>query len=49
MGCNLIACSAIACFFALINFQISTLKNRPVAATTAGELDSADDEEEEDI
>ena len=49
MGCNLIAASAIACFFALINFQISTLKNRPVVAAASGELTAADDEEEEDI
>ena len=44
-----LAASAIACFFALINFQISTLKNRPVVAAASGELTAADDEEEEDI
>ena len=49
MGCNLIAASAIACFSRLINFQISTLKNRPVVAAASGELTAADDEEEEDI
>ena len=47
MGCNLIASAIIAVFFALINFEIQTLKTaRPaVAAASAG----ADDEEEEDI
>lgn len=45
MGCNLIACSAIACFFALINFQISTIKNKPAVAA-AGSFDDADDEED---
>lgn len=47
LGCNLIASAIIAVFFALINFEIQSLKTgRPaVAAASAG----ADDEEEEDI
>ena len=46
MGCNLIASAIIAVFFALINFEIQSVKtNRPALATPA----SADDDDEEDI
>ena len=50
MGCNLIAASAIACFFALINFNISTMKLK-LASVGSGAiaLSSDEDEEEEDI
>ena len=47
MGCNLIASAIIAVFFALINFEIQSVKtNRPALATQAA---SADDDDEEDI
>ena len=50
MGCNLIAASAIACFFALINFEITSLRLKLDRVGTAGALTaSVDDEEEEDI
>lgn len=51
MGCNLIAASAIACFFALISYEISTLKVKLDKVGTAGAIavSSDDDEEEEDI
>lgn len=51
MGCNLIATSAIACFFALINYEITTLRLKLDKVSTAGPAlsASADDEEEEDI
>ena len=50
MGCNLIACSAIACFFALINFNISTMKLKLASiGSGAVALSSDTDEEEEDI
>ena len=50
MGCNLIAASAIACFFALINFEITSLRLKVDRVGTAGALTaSVDDEEEEDI
>ena len=49
MGCNLIAAAGIGCFFALINYEIASLKidlaNAPKAAIASG----SDDEEEEDI
>lgn len=45
MGCNLIAAAIIAVFVALINYEVQTLKNRPVAAGSA----SVDDDDEEDI
>lgn len=49
MGCNLIAAAGIACFFALINYNIQTIKNARVAGA-AGELAAAvDDDDEEDI
>ncbi len=45
MSCNLIASALIACFFALINYQIQSVKNaRPVLASPGD-----DEEEEEDI
>lgn len=47
MGCNLIASAIIAVFFALINFEIQSVKtNRPALATQAA---SVDDDDEEDI
>lgn len=50
MGCNLIAASAIACFFALINYEITSLRLKVDRVGTAGALTaSVDDEEEEDI
>ncbi len=49
MGCNLIAASAIACFFALINFQISTMKLKLAQVGSGATLAASDDEEEEDI
>ncbi len=50
MGCNLIACSAIACFFALINFELSTIKSKLAHVGTAGSITSGyDDDDEEDI
>lgn len=50
MGCNLIACSAIACFFALITYEMSTIKTKLDSIKTSGAtLTAGDDEEEEDI
>ncbi len=51
MGCNLIACSAIACFFALITFELSTIKTKLDSVRASGAVLTAgdDDEEEEDI
>lgn len=49
MGCNLIACSVIACFFALINFQMTTLKQKLATVGAGAVLTAADDEDEEDI
>ena len=51
MGCNLIACSAIACFFALIKFELSKIESRLEKVGTAGAITASvdDDEEEEDI
>lgn len=51
MGCNLIACSAIACFFALITFELSTIKTKLDSVRASGAVLAAgdDDEEEEDI
>ena len=51
MGCNLIACSAIACFFALITFELSTIKSKLDSVRVSGAVLTAgdDDEEEEDI
>ena len=51
MGCNLIACSAIACFFALITFELSTIKTKLDSVRVSGAVLTAgdDDEEEEDI
>ena len=51
MGCNLIACSAIACFFALITFELSTIKSKLDSVRASGAVLTAgdDDEEEEDI
>ena len=51
MGCNLIAASLIACFFALINYQITTLRLKLDRVGTAGAIaaSTTDDEEEEDI
>ena len=52
MGCNLIAASAIACFFALINYEIRTtlrLKVERVGAAGALSASTIDDEDEEDI
>ncbi len=51
MGCNLIAASAIACFFALINYNITMLRLKVDHIGTAGAIAAAgsDDEEEEDI
>ena len=47
MGCNLIASAIIAVFFALINFEIQSVKtNRPALAAQAA---SVDDDDEEDI
>lgn len=48
MGCNLIACSAIACFFALINFEISTIKGKLAHVGTAGAISTGDDDDEEE-
>ena len=48
MGCNLIACSAIACFFALINFELSTIKGKLARIDTAGAISSGDDDEDEE-
>ena len=49
MGCNLIAAAGIGCFFALIHYEIASLRtdmeNAPKAAIASG----SDDEEEEDI
>ena len=51
MGCNLIAASAIACFFALINYEITTLRLKVERVGAAGALSAStiDDEDEEDI
>ena len=50
MGCNLIACSAIACFFALIKFELSKIESKLEKVGTTGTITaSVDDEEEEDI
>ena len=51
MGCNLIAASAIACFFALINYEITTLRLKVERVGAAGALNASavDDEDEEDI
>lgn len=51
MGCNLIAASAIACFFALINYNITMLRVKVDRIGTAGAITAAadSDEEEEDI
>ncbi|MBM6775044.1 PTS mannose/fructose/sorbose/N-acetylgalactosamine transporter subunit IIC [Olsenella profusa] len=51
MGCNLIAASAIACFFALINYEITSLRLKLDKVSAAGPALSAasDDDEEEDI
>lgn len=50
MGCNLIAASAIACFFALINFNITQLRLKVDRIGTSGTLSaSQEDDEEEDI
>ena len=50
MGCNLIAASAIACFFALITYEITTLRLKLDRVGTAGAISaSTDDDEEEDI
>ena len=50
MGCNLIAASAIACFFALIAYEITTLRLKLDRVGTAGAISaSTDDDEEEDI
>ncbi|ERI06383.1 hypothetical protein HMPREF9069_00190 [Atopobium sp. oral taxon 810 str. F0209] len=48
MGCNLIAAAIIAVFFALINFELQSLKSGKRALAAAGAA-SIDDEEEEDI
>lgn len=48
MGCNLIACSAIACFFALINFELSTIKVKLAQVGTTGALTMGDDDDEEE-
>ena len=46
LHCNLIASAIIACFFALINYEIQQAKfGRPAIAASA----TGDDEEEEDI
>ncbi len=45
MGCNLIASAIIAVFFALINFEVQSIKTgKPAVAAAA-----SDDEDEEDI
>ena len=48
MGCNLIAAAGIGCFFALVHYEIASLRidmeNAPKAA-----IASSSDEEEEDI
>ena len=50
MGCNLIACSAIACFFALINFELSTIKGKLAHVSAGGAVSTGyDDDDEEDI
>ena len=50
MGCNLIAASAIACFFALITYEITTLRLKLDRVGVAGAISaSTDDDEEEDI
>ena len=50
LGCNLIACSVIACFFALINFQISRINSKLAHVGTSGSLTAgSDDDDEEDI
>ena len=50
MGCNLIACSAIACFFALINFELSTIKGKLAHVSAGGAISTGyDDDDEEDI
>ncbi|WP_102372893.1 PTS mannose/fructose/sorbose/N-acetylgalactosamine transporter subunit IIC [Enorma phocaeensis] len=50
MGCNLIACSAIACFFALINFELSTIKGKLAHVSAGGAISTEyDDDDEEDI
>lgn len=46
LGCNLIASAIFAVFVALINYEIQTIKTRPVAASDAPALD---DDDEEDI
>lgn len=48
MGCNLIAAAGIGCFFALINFELQSLKI-DMATAPARAAASGDDEEEEDI
>ena len=48
MGCNLIASAIIAVFFALINFELQSLKSGKHALAAASAAD-VDDEEEEDI
>ena len=48
MGCNLIAAAGIACFFALINYQIQSMKI-DMATAPARAIASGDDEDEEDI
>ena len=48
MGCNLIASAIIAVFFALINFELQSLKSGKHAIAAASAAD-VDDEEEEDI
>ena len=50
-ACNLIAASAIACFFALINYEITTLRLKVERVGAAGALSAStiDDEDEEDI
>ena len=49
MGCNLIACSAIACFFALINFELSTIKGKLAHVSAGGAISTEYDDDEEDI
>ena len=42
MGCNLIAAAGIGCFFALINYEIASLKidlaNAPKAAIASAQM-----------
>ncbi|RVU97406.1 PTS sugar transporter subunit IIC [Coriobacteriales bacterium OH1046] len=49
MGANLIASAVIAVFFALINFELQSLKSGRRAPVAAGSGTMDDDEEEEDI